>query len=68
MDAWDLAEQVCSADSMEVAIREYDRLSMPRAKSTVRFSHVSIAIAHSKGMMYWISSMFLRIVNFVIFR
>jgi 2-polyprenyl-6-methoxyphenol hydroxylase-like FAD-dependent oxidoreductase len=52
LDGYDLAECLCSHATIEEAIQVYDRRSLPRAARSLRNSHVSIAIVHSKGLMW----------------
>ena len=46
-DGWDLAEQLCKSDSLEVALDTYDNLSMPRSRGAMETSHQDIALFHS---------------------
>lgn len=68
MDGWDLAEQMCKSSSLRAALVSYDRLSVPRARSTVKMSHMSITVAHSQGWRLFFYVLLLRLVRFIFFR
>ncbi|SMQ53071.1 unnamed protein product [Zymoseptoria tritici ST99CH_3D7] len=48
-DGFDLAECLCIYSSIQEAASSYDMRSIPRAATSVRFSHGSIAVIHSTG-------------------
>lgn len=50
MDGWDLAEQLCQAETLGAAVEAYHELSMPRSKTAVWMSQLSIAPAHATGL------------------
>jgi 2-polyprenyl-6-methoxyphenol hydroxylase-like FAD-dependent oxidoreductase len=52
MDGYDLAECLCSYATVAEAVKTYDKRSLPRAARSLRNSHVSIAIVHSKGLKW----------------
>ncbi|OCL05375.1 FAD/NAD(P)-binding domain-containing protein, partial [Glonium stellatum] len=68
MDGWDLAEQLCKSSSLHAALTSYDKLSVPRAKSTVKTSHVTIAVAHSQGWKLFFYVLLLRLLRLIFFR
>ena len=51
-DGFDLAECLCSHRSFEEAVQVYDKRSIRRARTSVRNSHVTIAVAHSSGLAW----------------
>ncbi|PVH70771.1 hypothetical protein DL98DRAFT_540588 [Cadophora sp. DSE1049] len=46
LDGYDLAECLCVQRSMDEAVTAYDRCSLPRARTFLRNSHLTIAVAH----------------------
>ncbi|KAK9770363.1 hypothetical protein SCAR479_12932 [Seiridium cardinale] len=54
-DGWDLANCLCQGNGLEQGVKEYDKLSGPRASATLRSSHQRIAMGHSTGIWYWVS-------------
>lgn len=67
-DGVSLAEVICTSATFETAAAEFDKESIPRCKSTVKKSHLVIALTHTTGWRFWLTIMFLRIVNFFISR
>lgn len=63
MDAWDLAEQLSTNETLGDALKAYDAVSMPRAKTVIRNSHMAIAVAHSAGWKLMLFSFLLKLVN-----
>lgn len=63
MDGWDLAEQLCTHKSLSAALSAYDALSMPRAKSSLRFSHWTIGLAHCGGWMLFFFTWLLKLMD-----
>ncbi len=53
-DGWDLAEKLCQSKGLEQAVVAYDRVSVPRAKSTLKTSHTRIELGHCTGVKYTI--------------
>lgn len=68
MDGWDLAEQMCKSSSLRAALVSYDRLSVPRARSTVKMSHMNITVGHSQGWRLFFYVLLLRLVRLIFFR
>ena len=60
MDGHDLAECLCTHESIDKAIDEYDRRSLPRARRLLRNSHRTIAVAHATGWRWFILQLILR--------
>jgi 2-polyprenyl-6-methoxyphenol hydroxylase-like FAD-dependent oxidoreductase len=57
-DGWDLAEQLCQSSSLDRAMTNYDKLSIPRAIATLKSSHWRIKVGHVTGMGYWMYRIF----------
>ncbi|KAK9423736.1 hypothetical protein SUNI508_13908 [Seiridium unicorne] len=53
-DGWDLANCLCQGNGLEQGVKEYDKLSGPRASATLSSSHHRIAMGHSTGVWYWV--------------
>ena len=53
-DGWDFAEQLVKNEKLEDALKGYDELSVPRAKRTLKFSHLTINFLHAKGWWTWV--------------
>jgi 2-polyprenyl-6-methoxyphenol hydroxylase-like FAD-dependent oxidoreductase len=62
-DGWDFAEQLCKATSLEVAVKEYDNLAIPRAQRVVKMSHFTISVAHSTGWRAWVYMWFFKVLG-----
>lgn len=63
MDAWDLAEQLSTNETLGDALKAYDAVSMPRAKTVIRNSHMTIMVAHSTGWKLMLFSFVLKLIN-----
>lgn len=63
MDAWDLAEQLCRNEMLEDALKAYDELMIPRAKSVIQFSHRSIELSHATGWKLFVLSWIIKLMN-----
>ncbi|CAG8949910.1 hypothetical protein HYFRA_00004240 [Hymenoscyphus fraxineus] len=63
MDAWDLAEQLSTKETLEDALKAYDTVSMPRARTVIKQSHMTIALAHSTGWKLMLFSWVLKLWN-----
>ncbi|KAJ5622895.1 hypothetical protein N7490_011500 [Penicillium lividum] len=48
-DGWDLAQQICSSISMDVAAASYDRMSVAKFEPVFNLSHERIGFGHSTG-------------------
>lgn len=64
-DGWDMARQLCEADSLADAVRGYDAVVVPRSTKVLRRSHLNIAIAHAAGIRAWFYMLLLRLVAVV---
>jgi 2-polyprenyl-6-methoxyphenol hydroxylase-like FAD-dependent oxidoreductase len=53
-DGWDLAEQLTKHEELDAALKAYDKLSVPRAKRILKFSHFTIQFGHGKGWWTWV--------------
>jgi 2-polyprenyl-6-methoxyphenol hydroxylase-like FAD-dependent oxidoreductase len=51
-DGWDLAEQICGNFSINKAVAEFDKLSIPRAEHLYEWSHERIRFGHSSGLLW----------------
>lgn len=51
-DGWDLAEQLCSTSSLQLAMAAYDKLSIPRTTDIMKFSNERIGFGHSTGLKW----------------
>lgn len=51
-DGLDLAECLCAKGTFVQAVEAYDERSMPRASTSLKFSHRSIALVHSSGLIW----------------
>ncbi|PKS05689.1 hypothetical protein jhhlp_007951 [Lomentospora prolificans] len=63
-DGWDLADQLCQAQSLESALKAYDGISMPRAKKSLANAHSRIKDFHSTGIRFFFFKLFSRIGGF----
>ncbi|RFU76983.1 salicylate hydroxylase [Trichoderma arundinaceum] len=54
VDGWDLANQICTQNSLEEAVKAYDSLSVPRAARSVKRSRRLIKAAHHTGWRYYL--------------
>ncbi len=52
-DGWDLAQALVSTSSVEDAVRNYDGISVPRAKKVLASSRWRIKYGHSTGFVYF---------------
>lgn len=69
-DGWDLAAQLCSSDSSSLAgaLAAYDELSMPRARTVRRYSHLAIGLAHCTGWRLAVITFVARVFNWLFMR
>lgn len=51
-DGWDLAEYICRSESLDQAVLEYDKLSVPRAQKTLKSSRQRIDLCHCTGFKF----------------
>ncbi len=51
-DGWDLASTLCQEASCGAAVARFDKLSLPRATSTLKVSHERIVMANCVGFRY----------------
>ena len=63
MDGYDLAEQLCNSPSLRAALTSYDKVSVPRASSTVKMSHWNIAVIHSQGWRLHLYLLLIRVMR-----
>ncbi|RFU29799.1 hypothetical protein B7463_g6544, partial [Scytalidium lignicola] len=63
MDGWDLADQLVKCASLKAAVENFDRLSYPRASSTLKFSHANIRIGHTQGWQLTLYTSLLKTVS-----
>lgn len=68
MDGWDFAVCLISQASLKLAISEYDKLSMPRAISTVKYSHYTIDGAHARGIKLLLYKLMVKMLGFLVGR
>jgi 2-polyprenyl-6-methoxyphenol hydroxylase-like FAD-dependent oxidoreductase len=63
MDAWDLAEQLCKNETFKGALKAFDELMIPRAKSVIQFSHRTIDLAHATGWRLFLYTWIIKLLN-----
>ena len=68
IDGWDLAESLLYTGTLEVALSEYDKKSIPRAKNTLAASRWAIDVAHATGVKLWVYTLVSRVLRFVFVR
>ncbi|UKZ75750.1 hypothetical protein TrVFT333_003443 [Trichoderma virens FT-333] len=65
VDGWDMANQLCSQNSLEEAVKAYDDLSVTRATRHVKRSRGMIKAAHDTGLRYYLFWCMLFVGKFV---
>lgn len=65
-DGWDLAEQMCRAESLADAMKAYDAISIPRAKKVLDMSHGRIRDMHAVGVRFYLWKLFSTIGGFIL--
>lgn len=65
LDGHDLAECLCTHDSVDKAIEAYDRRSLPRARILLGNSHRTIMVAHATGWRWYLIQMILQLLGFL---
>jgi 2-polyprenyl-6-methoxyphenol hydroxylase-like FAD-dependent oxidoreductase len=63
MDAWDLANCLKNAATLEDALKAYDEKAMPRAQGILKTSRWTIDIAHARGPKFWVYKYALRVLS-----
>lgn len=64
-DGYDLAKCFCKYGFTSQAVETYDGCSMSRASSSIRKSHLSIAVVHSSGISWIFCQLALRVLGWV---
>jgi len=57
------AVDLCRACSVGSGMEQFERASFPRAKKSIGISHMVVRLAHATGLLYWLATMFLRLLN-----
>ncbi|EXJ75232.1 uncharacterized protein A1O5_01928 [Cladophialophora psammophila CBS 110553] len=65
MDAWDLANALKKASTLEEAITAYDKVAVPRASSVLKFSRWTIDLLHATGVKLFLYKVVLRVLGFL---
>lgn len=65
LDGHDLAECLCTHRSIDKAVEAYDRRSLPRARTLLRNSHLTIAVAHATGWRWFLIHLLLQLLGFL---
>lgn len=68
VDGVSLAESLSTCRTLDAAVQMFDKESIPRCKTTVKKSHLVIALSHTTGWRLWLVVVFLRVVNFLFMR
>lgn len=64
MDAWDLANCLKKATTLEGALKAYDERAMPRAQGVLKTSRWTIDIAHARGLKFWVYKYALQVLSY----
>ncbi|KAH8890034.1 FAD/NAD(P)-binding domain-containing protein [Thozetella sp. PMI_491] len=65
-DGWDLAKQLCEANSLSEALQGYDSMSVPRATKVLKSSHWRIDMGHATGLKHLFFRIFLAVGGFML--
>ncbi|TAQ86816.1 hypothetical protein B7494_g4848 [Chlorociboria aeruginascens] len=65
LDGYDLAWCLCMHRSMDEAVTAYDRCSLPRARTLLRNSHFTIAVAHATGWRWFVIHLLLQLFGYL---
>ena len=65
LDGHDLAECLYTHNSIDDAVEAYDKRSLPRARTLLRNSHYTIAVAHASGWRWFLIQLALQLFGFL---
>ncbi|KIX92879.1 uncharacterized protein Z520_11355 [Fonsecaea multimorphosa CBS 102226] len=65
MDAWDLANSLNKASTLEEAVTAYDKVAVPRASRVLKSSHWAIDCLHATGVKLLIYKVMLLVLGFL---
>lgn len=60
IDGVSLAESLCTSTSVAAAVKTFDEECIPRCSKTLKVSHVTIWLSHSTGLVFWLTTCFIK--------
>ncbi|KAK5113531.1 hypothetical protein LTR62_003400 [Meristemomyces frigidus] len=60
-----LGEALCTASTVASAVDTFDKDSIPRSSKAISMSHMVISLVHATGWKFWLASLFLRLLGFL---